>query len=486
MTTRTDLHPTVAEPWPADVPRAGRRPATGPLPAGAPPGGPPPTGGGRDAAFRPVQVLQAELDGPLPELQGGAGHLGAAYGAARLLVRLHGEPLGTLDVPLGEAPVPAAHVAEAVARRFAGAIADHLAADGLGPATVDAAALQRGLGERRAPGDTPPCHHRLALGDPVAPATVVVATCRRAGQLPRTLDSILASDHPDFEVVVVDNGPDDPATRAAVLGRYGGDPRVRYLQEPVAGLSRARNLGYQFSRGEIVAFTDDDVVVDPQWLRALGAALAAHPRAACATGLVTAAELETPAQVLFEDYGGLAKGFSPQVFSLAPDGRGRRRFPESPGRFGTGGNLAVRKSSLPDLWGFDVHLGAGSRGAGGEDLDAFVDLLYAGHEIVYEPRAVVWHTHHRDSAVLADKLRQYGTGLGAFLAKQLLAGGGRRADLLRAVPDGLRFAVRRGSRHDPRARAGYPADLVRRELSGIARGPLAYVSCRLHDAWETA
>jgi glycosyltransferase involved in cell wall biosynthesis len=383
-----------------------------------------------------------------------------------------------VSVDLGSGPVPPARLADAIQADLGSALAAHLASDGLDPAPLGT----RGVGAA----DDPRCRRRLAFGPDAPLATVVVATCRRADQLPRCLDAVLASRYPHFEVLVVDNDPEDPSTRQVVESRYRDDRRVRYLREWVPGLSRARNLGYQFSRGEIVVFTDDDVRVDPDWLGALVAAMAEEPAAACVTGLVVAAELDTEAQCHFEDAIGLAKGMERRVFDLDDHADPTPVYPFAAGRFGTGAYLAVRKALLGDLWGFDVNLGVGSLACGGEDLDCFVDLLYQGHRIVYEPRALLWHYHHRTDAEYQSKLVLYGRGLGAYLTKQLVVGRGGRRELLRRLPAGVRFALRPGSRHDPRAKAGGGAAARRREVWGIASGPWAYARSRIHNAWLTA
>ena len=92
--------------------------------------------------------------------------------------------------------------------------------------------------------------------------SVVVCTRNRPQSLLATLRSLTAMSYRPFEVVVVDNAPSSEATREAVLAEYGGDPRVRYVREPRPGLSCARNRGIEEAAADIVAFTDDDVIVD--------------------------------------------------------------------------------------------------------------------------------------------------------------------------------------------------------------------------------
>ncbi len=107
-------------------------------------------------------------------------------------------------------------------------------------------------------------------------ATVLLCTYNRCALLPKALDSLVAQSLPDlfaWEVIVVDNNSRDQ-TRAVVETyerRYPG--RFRYLFEAAQGLSRARNAGISNARGQIVAFLDDDVVADPNWLRNLTAPL---------------------------------------------------------------------------------------------------------------------------------------------------------------------------------------------------------------------
>src|SRR5690348_9913012 len=96
--------------------------------------------------------------------------------------------------------------------------------------------------------------------------------------------------YPNLEILVVDNAPSSDATRDLVSARY---PRVNYVVEPRPGLDWARNRAISAASGEILAYTDDDVVVDPGWVRALARAFAEDPEAMAVTGLVVPFELET-------------------------------------------------------------------------------------------------------------------------------------------------------------------------------------------------
>src|SRR5579884_1169719 len=91
--------------------------------------------------------------------------------------------------------------------------------------------------------------------------SVVVCTWDRGRWLERCLAALAGLDHPSYEVVVVDNSQGDSPSQQ-LAGQFG----ARYVREPRAGLSRARNTGARAAWGEIVAFTDDDALPDPRWL----------------------------------------------------------------------------------------------------------------------------------------------------------------------------------------------------------------------------
>jgi glycosyltransferase involved in cell wall biosynthesis len=107
--------------------------------------------------------------------------------------------------------------------------------------------------------------------------TVVLATRNRSSYLDAALTSLVAQDYDSaFEILVVDNGSTDDTP--VLLDRWRrADERVHIVCEPRPGLSNAKNAGVAAARGEILAFTDDDVVADPRWLATLVAALDSHP-----------------------------------------------------------------------------------------------------------------------------------------------------------------------------------------------------------------
>ncbi|MDX6702483.1 MAG: hypothetical protein QOF26_2709 [Baekduia sp.] len=367
-----------------------------------------------------------------------------AYGVARVLVRLRGEPLGFVTVPVTDGAVSL----EAVTAAACAELGDRIVA-------------LRG-------------HARTAAPEAPAPSvSVVLCTRDRAASLRAALTSILATGYPHLELVVVDNAPRTSDTADVVAGL--GDPRVRYVLEPRPGLSRARNAGVAAARGALVAFTDDDVVVDRRWLDGIGRGFARAPHVGVVTGMVPAAELDTPAQQYFEAKVQWTASCAPKLFDLGEHRHDHPLYPYSAGVFGTGANFAVSRGALQAIGPFDEALGAGSPSQGGEDLDYFLRAVLGGWAIAYEPAALVWHHHRRDDDALVTQMWGYGAGLGAYVFKHLRQG--RAAwQLARVLPRGvLRFArLSRGvGRH-----VAVPPAAHRTELRGLLAGPASYVRGR--------
>ena len=404
---------------------------------------------------------ELELSAP-PEVRGVLPFAGQP--SARVLVRLHGVPLGYATVPAGASGPDAGAVAEAALAEHADAVAAHLAAEGL---TVGAGV----------PAATGRCPARVPAGRSVS---VVVCTRDRADVLSGCLDRLAALTYPELEVVVVDNAATDDRTRALVEALAARDPRFRYVAEPRPGLSRARNRGLAEARGEIIAYTDDDVAVDAGWVEGLLLGFSRRADVGCVTGLVATAGISSGAEEYFDARTALwSTRCTPELFDLGEHRPAGALYPYGPGLFGTGANLAFDRALLVSLDGFDEALGAGARTRGGEDLDVFVRVLRAGRALAYEPAALVWHHHRADDAALLRQLYGYGTGLSAFLTKCLLQRG-TRAELLRRVPAGLRRGreVSTGTADRLGSSATAPAGAARKELAGIAAGPVLYLLAR--------
>ncbi|MFJ1648875.1 glycosyltransferase [Streptomyces sp. NPDC088258] len=381
------------------------------------------------------------------------------------LVRLRGRPVATVLARVREGEDPAEVLTAAFLARPVNAAVP--------PAAASAAA-------------------RTAAALP--PTTVVVATRERAGQLARALDSLLAQDHPDFRVLVVDNAPVTTATRDLIETRYAG--RVDRVTEPRPGLAVAHNRGVAAADGAVIAFTDDDVVADPHWLTALTAPFTTDPGLGCVTGLILPARLTTPAQILLESHGGFAKGFAPRLYDMARPPADEPLFPFTAGRFGSGANMAFRAGALRAVGGFDPATGTGTPARGGDDLYAFVRVLTEGHRLLYTPDALVWHHHRETWQDLGNQAYGYGAGLTAYLTAILVRRPALLPAFLAGLPRGLAHA-RAITAHRADDRAGsapgadravpgvhgayahpWPRALSRLERRGMLYGPVGYVRAR--------
>jgi GT2 family glycosyltransferase len=381
---------------------------------------------------------------------------------ARVLVRLHSEPMGYVEVERTGDTVDLRRVVAAAWGRFGHRLRAHLAAEGLG--------FDRS--SRPVPA-TSGCPHRALAGGPVS---VVVCTRNRARILRGCLERLRAVTYPAAEFIIVDNAPEDGQTRGVVAAFAEIDDRFRYVLAAEPGLSRARNLGLSHAGGTYVAYTDDDVSVDPLWLDGLVRGFQRRPGTGCVTGLVCTASITTGAEAYFD---ARAASWSTrcesQVFDLVDNRPAEAMFPYSAGIFGTGANFAFDRALLRGIGGFDEALGAGTPTRGGEDLDMFVRVLRAGRALVYEPSAMVWHHHRADDDSLRRQMFSYGTGLTAYLTKLLLQPD-TRGEVLRRVPLGVRRMARiRGTTVERlRGRVAPPRGAMLREFAGFAVGPLLY------------
>jgi GT2 family glycosyltransferase len=249
------------------------------------------------------------------------------------------------------------------------------------------------------------------------------------------------------------------------------------VAEPHVGLSSARNAGLWAAEGEVVAFTDDDVIVDRGWVGWIARAFASEPDAACVTGLIVPSDLDNEAQVLMEQFAGFGKGFERRVHRLSEPSS--PLFPFAAGEFGSGACTALRRDVGRALGGFDPALGAGTVSRGGEDLDLFVRVLLAGHAIVYEPAAMLAHRHPDEDRRLRSEIFSYGVGLAAMVTKQALDG--QALAIVRRIPLALRHLRDPGSRKNVGKGPGYPRSYDWIERAGMAVGPVAYLRSRRRE-----
>lgn len=416
----------------------------------------------RRAPWRPRKVVDVELGEAIAGLEPLADITQLdGYSAVWGLVRLHGTPVGTIEVPVVDGKCPAVSIGRAVLAQHADRIIRHF--------------VLLSLGAQMPPEGWDPAR-LFALRPPPPPEaapslTVAVCTRDRPAELARCLDALLASRSPGFELLVVDNAPATDAVRVMLEARF---PRVRYAREPRPGLDWARNRAIAEAAGEILAFTDDDGVADPGWTGAVQRVFAEQPDVMAVTGPVVPLEIETEAQKLFEVYGGFGRGFERRWCRAQGDHRGRAVGHHRPAQFGTGANMAFRREIFSRIGGFDPALDVGTATGGGGDLEMFFRVIQEGYTLAYEPDAIIRHRHRADSAALERQIAGWGTAFFAYAARSWTAYPRERLAFTAVGARWLgRWVVRRGAASllSPKR---HPWQLALAELRGAVNGPIAW------------
>jgi GT2 family glycosyltransferase len=349
-----------------------------------------------------IKVIDIELSRSFNDIDDLAG-----YSSVRGLVRLHRTPLGYVDIPVMDGKCRAQDVSHYLINAYYQDIFRNLLWSRLGAIP-------------------PPPHWNsgeLWAASPPRPqaplpwVTVAVCTRNRTQDLAACLEALVQVDYSNLELLIVDNAPSTAETQDFVRRRY---PWVRYVVEPRPGLNWARNRAILAARGEIIAFTDDDVMVDAGWVQALALLFAENPDVMSVTGLVVPYELETEAQILFERNGGFTNSFERRWCRINREAGERvATFHGLIGQLGAGANMAYRKRVFDEIGLFDPALDVGTPTSGGGDLEMFFRVLKAGHTLVYEPRAVTRHRHRRETAQLRAQLMNDGTGFTACVTRCL-------------------------------------------------------------------
>ena len=225
--------------------------------------------------------------------------------------------------------------------------------------------------------------------EPAPEISVVICTRNRAAQLAAVLTSICDLVVPPdlvWELCIVDNGSTD--TTAQVVESFVPRLPVRYLHEPVAGLSNARNRGVEAARGRYICWTDDDVEIDRDWLCAYAAAFRRHPDAAVFGGRILP-RLEAPTPSWFAALAHrwplttllAARDFGDDVSPLSLDG----------GQVPWGANYAVRAAEQRGLR-YDPKLGVSpDQKRLGEEAEVIFQILRRGATGWWAPDAKVRH-----------------------------------------------------------------------------------------------
>lgn len=215
-------------------------------------------------------------------------------------------------------------------------------------------------------------------------ASIVVCTYNRAESLRDTLRALQALNAaPDrtWEVIVVDNNSKDH-TKSMVQEVQQTWPLLQYQFEGAQGLSHARNHGVACARGDVILFTDDDVLPESEWLETTLKGLEAHSADACGGFIAPIWETPPPTWLTERFYGFLAvRTDRTDDYQITAD---------TPAPFGA--NMAFRRHVFDRVGLFDTTRGRkGAVLASGEDGEMFERILAAGMTVSFLGRSRVHH-----------------------------------------------------------------------------------------------
>lgn len=209
--------------------------------------------------------------------------------------------------------------------------------------------------------------------------TVAICTHNRAALLPDAVTSVTRQINDDTDVLIVNNASTDDTPRVAAA-LAAAHPHVRVVEEPLLGLSYARNTALALAASQYVVFLDDDAVAEPGWLTSYRHFLERPPvRGIAAAGSVVHPRYDAP------------------VPRWLPGGAnmldvGARAHPMTGRRFPWGCNFACNRARALAIGGFSPVLGRrGAELGAHEETDLFQRLRAAGYSIWWLPDAPIRH-----------------------------------------------------------------------------------------------
>jgi glycosyltransferase involved in cell wall biosynthesis len=211
---------------------------------------------------------------------------------------------------------------------------------------------------------------------------------------------------PSWEIIVVNNDSTD--NTAQVLENYINQSSIPICQvfEPCRGQAYAKNAGIRVARHELLAFTDDDCLVSPDWLTQIHQTFKQDPDLAIIGGKV---DLFDP-----EDFPIAVRVFDDFKHIVTIEDIYDRLI---------GCNMAVTAKTLQQVGGFDTSFGPASRYPAGEDFDFMYRALTKGLKIVYTPSVRIRHAHgRRDVQTVQSSRASYAKGRGGIYGKYIRLG----------------------------------------------------------------
>lgn len=217
--------------------------------------------------------------------------------------------------------------------------------------------------------------------------SVIIPTMNRARYLQNAITSLQEQNFPEdeYEIIIVDNNSTDGTPEVVEVSNRVGKKEVRYVKEPKPGLHNARHTGAKRAKGEILAYTDDDVICDKNWLSELVKPYA-NPEVGCVGGKILPKFEATPS--------GWVEYFPDFLSILDRSDKVIEIYDESV----YGCNFSIRKDVLYETGGFnpDAFPWELIRYRGDGETGLLIKVRANGYKIVYTPFAIVKHVIPKD------------------------------------------------------------------------------------------
>jgi glycosyltransferase involved in cell wall biosynthesis len=322
--------------------------------------------------------------------------------------------------------------------------------------------------------------------------SVVICTKNRPHKIGAAVSSVLqAIQGLPARVIIVDQST-DRQTAAVILALQ--DERVRYEHVAVRNLSQARNHGIRLAQSEIIAFTDDDCLVDREWARTIRQQFDQRSDAAAVFGKTLAYQPDLAAVITYNThcspFGQSAHAVLNETYychSLTtgdvPAAHNRPCTPSE--NVGSSNNFAVRRQTFVESGLFAERLGAGTWINGAEDCELVYRWLRQGRTLLYAPSVLAFHDNWLDSRAERTLLAQYAIGGVAVFSYFALKGDALARNVLRYRWRGIvdSHRTKGKAKSSMYSKEPPPATFIRGVIGGIylwLRGP-GYPALNIHD-----
>jgi GT2 family glycosyltransferase len=207
-----------------------------------------------------------------------------------------------------------------------------------------------------------------------------------------------------WELIIVDNNSSDNTQVIVDDFINKSDLNVKYVIERHQGLSHARNMGIQKASGNIIAFTDDDCIVDQHWITAISKEFQSAESIAGIGGRVELYnKMDRPVSIRVHKEKTIFSSID-RIFNLI-----------------IGCNMAFARPVFDEVGMFDTDFGAGTKFASAEDSDFLYRAYKKGLKLIYSPEVLVYHNHgRRTNEQIKAIYKGYAIGHGAFYCKYIL------------------------------------------------------------------